>query len=375
MNMESNKINRDLKEIDDLFYTIETIIKRDNYLETQTMFEQMLFSKNYKYCTNEQISFLIDKFFENYKYVNYTCAYNMYKLIYSYFPELVDKFITSYLKHGNILVLDAECNSRSTGNANDIVVDSTVLKKNLYNCLDEAKLINLLYAKNICGDDIKISFTIKKRFNENEKENMFQLFEDASAIFCWLIQFKDRISEGDNKKLRAVYEFIYLVTKDICRNEEKDISDIELLGAGGYSAVFGIGNKVLKLGLDRQTISFPNNPYVVPMLLRKELEVNDDIYFFVEVTERCKNNVEVSHAEHEELLDKLFDIDINWVYDCKCNLGRVSNPDGNVISWKENLYITDEVLGLEPYRGNEVLKQGDLVILDNDYLYDIKRYR
>ena len=38
--------------------------------------------------------------------------------------------------------------------------------------------------------------------------------------------------------------------------------------------------------------------------------------------------------------------------------------------WKKELPLNDKTLGLDKYRGNEVLKKGDLVIIDNDMIYD-----
>ena len=358
--MIRNNINRDLKEVEDLFYRTEVILSRSEFSEVQEKFYKSLFpddSNNYNYFTEEQISFLIDKFFENYKYVNDGSINKMYKLINKCFPELMGKFVTEYLKHGNILKLDID-------------FDEEVISRSLDDCLNETRIINLLSIKTMCEDDVRIIAKIKEKFQENEKESIIQLLEDINAYFCWKSQFKERISEDDDKKLQAIYEFIYLVIKDICRNEEKNVYDIELLGKGAWSIVLGIGNKVIKIGFDRETVSFPNNPYIVPILLRKKFIVNDDISLFVEVTERCKNNVYFSDEERETLLTKLKNIGIKFDDELDSNFGRVSNPNGNVISWRENIYITGEGLGLAPYRGDEVLKQGDLVILDNDYLYD-----
>ena len=52
----------------------------------------------------------------------------------------------------------------------------------------------------------------------------------------------------------------------------------------------------------------------------------------------------------------------------KRNVGRLLRD--NHIYWRNELPLTDQILGLDKYRGNEVLKKGDLVILDNDMIFD-----
>lgn len=371
MNMVGNNIDRDLLEIEDIFYTMEVMLSKGDYLDAQSNFELILFSKNYKYCNKKQISLLIDKFFENYKYVNYSCAYKMYSLIYRNFPEYIYEFIIKYLKFGNILVLKNTCDYMEMANGSDVIIDENIVRQGLNNCIDDARIINLLYVKDLCSSDLELRDKIQKKLESNEEKNIIQLLDDISSCFCWTVKLRDKMSDCEYEKLQAIYRFIYVVIKDICRNERVNIRDMELLGNGAFSIVFGIGNKVLKLGDERSTERFPNNPYVVPMLLRKKFVINDDISLFVEVTERCRCDIKVDEDEKENFLDKLDDINIRWSDCADRNFGIVSNPNGNVISWKERLYITDEVLGLAPYRGNEILKQGDLVIIDNDCLYDI----
>lgn len=203
--------------------------------------------------------------------------------------------------------------------------------------------------------------------SNNSRDDCLNLIRNMHLYFIHDI---GNINEEEKNVLNDYYEFIYLIILDVCRNEDVNINDIELIGNGAFSVALGIGNKVLKVGAERITDTFPNNPYVVPMLLRKRFIINDNIGLFVEVTERCDNNIKITDSEIIEFRDKLESIDIFWGDAGIHNLGRVTNKEGNVISWKENLYVSDEVLGLTPYRGDEILKQGDLVIIDNDCLYD-----
>ena len=368
-------MKKELKEIEEKFNKYELQLDQCNNLEKTKKFEELVLSETYGEYNEEQMSLVIEKFFENYKYVSGNCLVLFYVMIEIFFPQLIDKFFTECFKNGNILnfiySLYRDENYRCKP-----IFSKEMLTKNLLNNLSEVGIFNLLYYRAILDshEDIeKISLELEKRFETNEKENVQQMIHDISATFCPLIKLKEHMSKKEIKEIDAINEFVYLVIKDVCRNEEVEISDIEFLGIGTTSVALGIGNKVLKLGSKRFTERFPNNPYIAPMLLRKKIVVNGDISYFIEVTERCKTNIEISAEEKNNFMKKLIELGIMCtdIYKHKANLGRVSNPDGNIVSWKEDLSLTDEVLGLDSYRGTEVLKQGDLVIIDNDCIYDI----
>ena len=354
-------MKKELKEVEEYFNKFEELVSLETYVE----------------YTEEQMSLVIDKFFENYKYANEECSSKLYKVINEYFPQLVDKFVADYLKNGVVLSFLLGFNRLSYHGH----LDEEILTKNLFNNLSEVRTLNLLYYKSILKDyedKQKISLELEKRIETNEKETIQQILYDISTLYSASMKLKEHMSKKEIKEIDAINEFIYLIIKDICHNEEVEVKDIEFLGCGVSSAVLGIGNKVLKLGSRRFTERFPNNPYVVPMLLRKKIVVNDDISYFIEVTEKCKPCIKGSVNFNESwcFIKKLYALGIEWLDGQDENLGRVTNPMGNVISWKENLFLTDEVLGLDPYRNTdintgrriEVLKQGDLVIMDNDYL-------
>lgn len=127
-----------------------------------------------------------------------------------------------------------------------------------------------------------------------------------------------------------------------------------------------IGDKVIKLG-DRVTKSFPNNPYIVAPLLRKEFKINDE-KCFAEVTERVDTNLKASEEELYQLFKNLRNLGLKWTDIKAANVGRLKRK--NVIHWQENLSPTEEVLGLDTKRGTKILEEGDLVVLDADFIYD-----
>ena len=103
-------------------------------------------------------------------------------------------------------------------------------------------------------------------------------------------------------------------------------------------------------------------------MLRKEVPINEDLSFFIEVNEKVDTKTDISTEELYDLYKKLRDIHLIWTDVSTKNVGRLLKD--NKVSWREELPLTDEVLGFEKYRGEEQLKKGDIVILDNDFIFD-----
>lgn len=64
----------------------------------------------------------------------------------------------------------------------------------------------------------------------------------------------------------------------------------------------------------------------------------------------------------------LRNLNLVWTDIKENNVGRLTKE--NVIHWRGNLNPTEEVLGLDAKRGGTILNEGDLVILDADFIYD-----
>ena len=180
----------------------------------------------------------------------------------------------------------------------------------------------------------------------------------VNSIFC---EINKRVKIEDT----TLKEVVKLIILDVLKNENVKLSDITYNG-GGLSSVLLIGNKVIKIG-DRATKSFPNNPYIISPLLRKKLEFNG-AFCFVEVTERVDTSKKASKEELYQLFKKLRNLNLVWTDIKEDNVGRLKKE--NIIHWRQNLNPTDGVLGLDVKRGETILKEGDLVILDADFIYD-----
>ena len=210
---------------------------------------------------------------------------------------------------------------------------------------------NLYSLMNFVKDNPSAHSKVKDYINNNPEKAI-------NSIFCEI----NKCVEIKDTTLREVVKLIIL---DVLKNENVKLSDITYNG-GGLSRVLLIGNKVIKIG-NRDTKSFPNNPYIISPLLRKELKSNGESCF-VEVTERVDTNNKVSKEELYQLFKNLRNLNLVWTDIKEGNVGRLKKE--NIIHWRQNLNPTDEVLGLDVKRSETVLKEGDLVILDADFIYD-----
>lgn len=230
----------------------------------------------------------------------------------------------------------------------------------------------IMYSKQVIYDNLPL-------FTENS-QNLYSLMKFVKDNPSAYSKVKDYIDNNPEKAINSIFceinkrvkiedttlkEVVKLIILDVLKNENVKLSDITYNG-GGLSSVLLIGNKVIKIG-DRATKSFPNNPYIISPLLRKKLEFNGESYF-VEVTERVDTSKKASKEELYQLFKKLRNLNLVWTDIKEDNVGRLKKE--NIIHWRQNLNPTDGVLGLDVKRGETILKEGDLVILDADFIYD-----
>ena len=214
-------------------------------------------------------------------------------------------------------------------------------------------VVNLYSLMNFVSDDSLAYAKVKNYIDSHEEKAI-------NSIFCEL----SPLLGADDPTIQGI---IRLAIIDVVNNEGEKLSDITF-NRGGYSRVLIIGEKVIKVG-NRRTKRFPNNPYIVAPIIRKSLVVGAK-ECFIEATECVETNIMVSEEDLYQLFRNLRNLGIVWTDVQSRNVGRLKRD--NIIHWKRDLNPSDEVLGLDPKRGNIILKAGELVILDADYFYDEK---
>lgn len=210
------------------------------------------------------------------------------------------------------------------------------------------------------NNEIKETDTLDKILND--------LYYEWNDRAVRLNNFDDQIVE----ERKELFNIIKMIIDEVCKNEHATIDDIEKIGEGGFVTVFKIGDKVIKLGV-RHTESFPNNPYIVTPILRKEFCIGKnkniegiwlEICEYVDVLDEKK----VTDEELYELYSKMRDIGLEWLDIDKRNVGRLRKD--NIIHWNEQLDPTDYSLNLDSKIGdNIILKKGELVLIDDDFIY------
>ena len=212
----------------------------------------------------------------------------------------------------------------------------------------------------------------KKFFKENKKQIINNMYNSANYLFI-------HIEENENPKIienrKIVINILELIIDELCQKENVKFEDIKKIGEGVYSSVYQIGNKVIKIGMDRNTRKIPDNPYIIRPLLRNNFLVDENNEFgeqlFIEVTEKVLPLEENEQTEEilYELYSNLRNHNIEWL-DIKVeNVGMLEKD--NIIYWPRELKPSRKILGLSNPTTEEqiTLKKGSYVLIDADLLY------
>lgn len=338
------------KDFLDTFMTNLDKVKNKSVLETCVQ----IFTK--VHLTEEQADLLIAKIL-GFKYeLTPLIISTIYNAINKTYPNKIENMLVMFITNKDTSQVTIE-----TMLIYELKIE--VLEKNIDFILENLDVENVLLIKKRTTSEI-----ITEKINNKIKENP-EKYISASIknLYYKMAHIKKTDNKERQKNIDIIVEVVYLIIKDICKNEKVNFQDIKLLDSGTYSQVIEVGNKILKIGSTRATNKFPNNPYITSILLRKTFEISDASDLFVEVTEKVDTKTEVTEEELYQLYKKLRDIKLIWADIAPRNVGRLTKD--NKAHWRQELPITDERLGLDGYIGNEQLKKGDLVILDNDHIF------
>lgn len=358
--MDHNAINRSFfneKEFLDNF--IENIHKFNpkygSFLLTRSFANIFGFSK----LSKEQIDKLINNLLNsNFELDNYLINH-LYDLIKKQSPEKLKGMLEKYLTS------EKTCNTTIQfiiGNLEYL----SILYENIDYILENIKSVDLFVLKEYTKENSEVTEKIKRKIDLTKKESITTTIKRSYNSF-FEEKEKSIIDKKMEEELQTIIEIVYLIIEDVCKNEKINISDTNILGSGAFSSVLEVGDKVIKIGRNRGTRTFPNNPYINATLLRKEFPLSNNNSFVIEVNEKVDTKSEISEEELYQLYKNLRELNLIWLDVAYRNAGRLLKD--NKINWREELPLTDERLGLQPYIGTKALKKGGLVILDNDLIY------
>ena len=173
-------------------------------------------------------------------------------------------------------------------------------------------------------------------------------------------------------KEERIYDTIRILIEELANHEDIQLHDIKHLDTGGYSNVLKIGSKVLKLGKKRKNFSVKNNKRFLACIREeiKSLFSNDIIitYKITEMVDTKYNSMINIYELYKELRDQgLICTDCHkdnvgiLLKDNKVYYKGIDKVDRNATG-----YTTDNT---------EILKKGDVVIIDNDYIFTEKEFQ
>ena len=178
-------------------------------------------------------------------------------------------------------------------------------------------------------------------------------------------------------------EYEGLCLDDKAKDENVCLGDISYAGSGKTSLNMKIGEYILKVGRTRRTKIFKNSPRILQPVIRREIEVTPEEKLFIEVQN------EVNSEWYKEEKDKIFEVmyqvykdiresgcvwtDIRFtnivklIKDNRVNYDTFVHDDGRQV--RKEICPDEKATGL---RGklDKVLKAGDYVLLDTDFVFD-----
>lgn len=230
-------------------------------------------------------------------------------------------------------------------------------------------------------DNIVRIYKESKNFKPEEYEKHAFLIEKLYDKTTQYIESRKNCSEYLDEKRLVEKNFGRIILQD--RSEEistlakfmlseNEDTGIEICGIGAFSIAIKLGNKVLKIGGDRDNKNFeiPYHPRLIRPIIRKQNISGDSSRpIHLEIQDEVDTHSEITDEELLEVYKDLRKAGIKWCDPTKNNLGRLKKDNygypigvGVPANNKAIGFVGEDSL-------EETLKSGDLVIIDLDFLY------
>lgn len=284
-----------------------------------------------------------------------------------------------------------------------LVIDTLYQYEELKDFMNEKFLLNMSKAK---GKDIERICEIYLRNKTEEEKEQFlkeklpqlidQIDEDNIYNYLELKKQDPRIREKLNQKIKEnkreyIEDYIFgRVNKDyayldddmtylsekligeILENEHLDWIDIDYIISAGFSSVFEIGSKILKVGEERGTYRIPYDKRILQPLVRINLsDLSHDNRGTIEVCEKVLTVGYISEEELYKIYKELRERGKIWTDIKVDNIGILLKE--NKRHWNKNLGASKRAIGYieEEFFNDdeEKLQAGEYVIIDSDFIY------
>ena len=291
-------------------------IMLDNRLKdlTQKYFSEILRTLNKDRDNKKEVDRFLYEFMTNFEDSNEFMIENIEKLIYSLDPYLLFDNIS------RVKNLSEETNAR---------LELELEKKKFEIC------------KEMIKENIKGAF--QKEIYVDERD-----FEDYSKTLAIMI---DELLESENKKW----------------------IDIRKIGRGGFSSVYKIGDKVLKVGGTRTTYKMPNHRRILQPLIRTNLTTKrtNEVFGCIEIADEVTTKINPRKNNNEEKFYEMYreirDSGIRWTDVQWGNVGILKKHNTPTLGG-EPFKVNPDSVGFDK-EVDDVLGEGELVVLDSDFFY------
>lgn len=236
--------------------------------------------------------------------------------------------------------------------------------------------------------ELKLSEEANEKLNtklETQKQEIAR--EIIGSIFIALDKESEKeIQRSETEKQQLITDYLPTVMRlieELLVDQNARMVDIERIGSGGYSKVYQIGEKVLKIGKPRETYKIPNHPRILQPLTRTNLideRDNNKIFGCIEVSDRvdllCSSKEQEQElADNEEAVEKLYQIykelrddGIIWTDVRFANVGKLRKRNVPELDGEE-MDVDPEAVGMDKSVKGKVLEVGEWVIIDTDYIW------
>ncbi len=232
--------------------------------------------------------------------------------------------------------------------------ENSVLTRNKVALIE--KTADIVEALDIMGDETRTEPEIIEKVESRIGDLAEQLVVKCDVSFV-----------NDN-----VREWVETLLRGIEKNEKTNLTQLRQIGAGAYSNVFSLGEKVIKIGHKNKQFELPRNfrRFLQP-IVRME---TDGLHFEVSEKVLPVKEEDVTEEELYKIYKELRDADL-YLEDFKAtNLGRLIKPNEIYVdAIKETggrpKRSFGPNIGIKKDEDVEVLGPGELVIIDLDYIY------
>lgn len=318
--------------------------------------------KNYKNIT---LNYIIKKLLKI--DINFINPKNFIKLVNLGFSKILCVNILSFLKKNNINLNEylRACfkNKSSINILNYLIYDACCNEKflDIYNNVDYVVL----------NFDELISYIDLFKKNDEVYNKLTEYINKHQYIYLRNILKSSLNINTKRIEEEKIMPYFNEIIKEVLKYENVNCSDIKLIGEGGSSRVYQIGNKILKLGRGRLGFKIKNNKrFLRPLLREKVNSVFAGTLFYIEITEKVETG-NITYEDAYQVYKELRDEGLVWIDCYPSNIGRLEKS--NKVYFDNQI---DPVSSAINYNGDidDELGQGELVILDNELIFSEEEF-